>query len=78
MKINGKTINHKWFAYDGCHKIYLCATKDDVTEAVRMGYKMRFIESLPITWERSCPLRFISSWDLNEQYVKQGEQAVFE
>ena len=29
MKINGKTVIGDKFAFDGCHKIYICKTVED-------------------------------------------------
>ena len=78
MKINGKKVTGKSFAFDGCHKIYVCETEADEDTAEAGGYGIHPIEELPNAWERSCPLRFISNWALDKTYVAQGDDAVFE
>jgi hypothetical protein len=72
------TINHKQtqansFAYDGCHKIYLLEKEEDVWEAQDCGYDIVDIVSLKETFNNSCNLRFISSWSLDREYVRQFE-----
>lgn len=80
MKVNGKEIKtNGYFAYDGCHKIYVCEDESDI-ETIR-GYKYENIlpiAKLPKTWDRSCPLRFIQNVKLTTNYVRQFEDAVFE
>ena len=78
MKINGKEIKAKQFAYDGCHKIYLIEDTDDLKEAKDIGYDIYNIESLKETYDDSCSLRFINNWKLTEQIVPQFETAKFE
>ena len=78
MKVNGIEINGHYFAYDGCHKIYICETPNDIRDAMENGYEVHNIEELPEYWEKSCPLRFINSWDLEVTYVEQCEKAKFE
>lgn len=51
-------------AFDGCHKIYLCATMEEVVEALGYSYNIHEIEELPTLWDKSCGLRFISCWDV--------------
>ncbi len=76
MKVNGKVIKGIGFAFDGCHKIYIVANETDANEAKEMGYRIYPLDRLPYIWRDSCPLRFISSWDLSTQYVRQYEQQV--
>ena len=76
MKINGKEIKAEMFAYDGCHKIYLLKNEDEESEAFHCGYDILSIENLRSIWEKSCYLRFISTWDLTECVVEQGEENV--
>lgn len=80
MKVNGKEIKtNGYFAYDGCHKIYICEDKADI-ETMR-GYEYENIlpiSELPKTWDLSCPLRFIQNVKLTTNYVRQFEDAVFE
>lgn len=79
MKVNGKEIVGKFFAYEGCHKMYVCETQKDIDEVnATDGYYLVPIDQLPHVWEISCPLRFIYNWGLDKVYVKQFEQAVFE
>lgn len=78
MKINGKEIKAKQFAYDGCHKIYLIEDTDDLKEAKGIGYDIYDIKLLKETYDDSCSLRFIDNWKLTEQIVPQFETAKFE
>lgn len=72
MKINGKNIDGKKFAYDGCHKIYVIEDKKDEKEAIDLCYSILGIKKLPETYYKSCPLRFISNWKLTKTYIEQG------
>lgn len=78
MKINGKEIKAKQFAYDGCHKIYLIEDTDDLKDAKDIGYDIYDIKLLKETYDGSCSLRFINNWKLTEQIVPQFETAKFE
>ena len=78
MKVNGIEIMGDCFAYDGCHKIYICESLNDIRDAMEKGYEVHDIEELPAYWEKSCPLRFINSWDLTTIYVDQCEKAKFD
>lgn len=78
MKVNGKEIVGEQIAYDGCHKIYVVANDEEAQKATSYGYGLMPISELPYIWSISCGLRFISPWNLNGYYVKQGEEAVFE
>lgn len=62
-------------AWDGCHKIYVVATDIDQEEAVSLNYDLYELEQLPKIWEESCPLKFISPWDLHTNYIQQGDMA---
>ena len=77
MKINGHEVKAKRFAFDGCHKIYLLESKEDVKSAKETGYTMYPIKMLEETYEDSCGLRFISNWSLTTNFVHQFEDAVF-
>ena len=65
--------------YDGCHKIYL--TKEEELHLIyTKGYDINDIypmEDLGKIWMDSCPLRFISTWDLEHQVVRQNEYISF-
>lgn len=69
------------FVYDGCHKIYIVEDQDDI-ESVKQTWRVDEtfynIDELPNIWNNSCPLRFISNWKLDKQYVRQGYDAEFE
>ena len=75
MIINGYKVTQKYFAYDGCHKIYLL-DEDDIEKLEGTGYDIIPIEQLQHIWEISCPLRFINTWKL-QSIVQQGERATF-
>ena len=79
MKINGKTVTGDRFAFDGCHKIYIIDTPEEA-EARRYGYEIYPIEDIEQTYEDSCNLKFISSWNDDDfvSYVRQSEDATFE
>ena len=69
------------FVYDGCHKIYLVEDKEDIESVKELwGDDTIFynIDELPIVWGETCPLRFISNWKLNKQFVRQCNGARFE
>lgn len=78
MKINGIEVLGDTFAYEGCHKIYICECQSDEEEAIEYGYKIFPIEMLEEVWGNSCELRFIYNWALDERYVSQFEDAEFE
>ncbi len=77
MIINGENVTAKEFAYDECHKIYILETDEDRHMAQEFGYDILPIESIKQVYEGSCPLRFISNWSLDTQYVPQGVKARF-
>ena len=78
MKVNGKVVIGKTFAYDGCHKIYVCADEAQEKEAERVGYNLYPIAELEEKYNDSCELRFIHRWDFARDYVAQFEEAIFE
>lgn len=77
MKINNYTTKAKYFAYDGCHKIYLIASSSDKKEALETGYCILPISELEDTYADSCGLKFISNWKLTKRYAPQFETAIF-
>ena len=77
MKINNKIVTGNKFAYDKCHKIYILESESDIIEAENMSYEILPISMIEETFNNSCPLRFINSWNF-ESYVEQGEDATFE
>jgi hypothetical protein len=79
MKINSKEITAKYFAYDGCHKIYLINNEEEMEDCLGNDYKVYPIDKLQEKFEKSCGLRFISHWNLEEEdLVKQFEIAKFQ
>lgn len=78
MKINGILVKGNKFAYDGCHKIYVCEDEEDVEEAKSYGYDIFDIDKMEDTYNNSCPLKFISNWKLTIAYAPQDEEGKFE
>lgn len=70
MIINGiEVVSNGYFAYDGCHKIYILENEKDLKESI--GYKIYPIKDLEEIYYNSCDLRFISSWALDKTYIEQ-------
>lgn len=78
MKVNGKEITAKYFAYDGCHKIYILENDQNILEAKEYNYSILNIDKLHECYLNSCELRFISNWDLTIDYAEQFKEAIFE
>ena len=76
VHIGYNTVDIIKFAWDRCHKIYLLRNEDELNELTELGYDIYDPEQLSDVWNRSCGLRFISSGDLTEQYIKQGDSAL--
>jgi hypothetical protein len=81
MKINGKEVTAKKFAFEGCHKIYVIDTPEEEAQALKYGYNIYPIEEIKEAYEGSCSLKFISNWPMNDDdfvsYVAQFEKATF-
>ena len=77
VSVNGLPIEASTFAFDGCHKIYVCESSKDETEASSSGYRILPIEQLDEAYGKSCCLKFISNWSLTKSFVRQGEEACF-
>lgn len=76
IKINDKEVNTiGFFAYDGCHKIYILETKEELEEALEVRYEIIPIEKIKEFYKKSCPLRFIENWGLTTRYCEQLEEA---
>lgn len=74
MKINGiEVVSNGYFAYDGCHKIYILENEKDLQESTKAGYIIYPITDLEEAYNNSCDLRFIYNWALDKVYVKQFE-----
>ena len=79
LYINGVLVNGASFVYDNCHKIYIIEDLEDVKSVYEVwGENEVFykLEDLEDAYNNSCPLRFISNWKLDKQYVKQWEENV--
>ena len=80
VKINDKTISPDFigFVFDGCHKIYLVKESDleSVEEIWGEDEPVYLMSFLPVCYKNSCSLKFISSWDLKEHFVRQFEDKV--
>lgn len=66
------------FFYDGCHKIYLVESRDDIATMTQIGYTkddLYNIEQLEEIYNKSCPLRFINTVKL-KSIVPQFRQKV--
>lgn len=77
MIINNQKVNGIGFAYDGCHKIYILESEEDVNEAREIGYEIHPLRLIKSKYNFSCDLRFISDWKLKKRYVSQFEKAIF-
>lgn len=63
-------IRHRGcFAWDGCHKIYLCQNMGDIQQMLAYGYDIYPIEQLRTVWKNSCPLRFIHPVDFKNDDI---------
>ena len=73
---NGKApvkVRHRGcFAWEGCHKIYICQTIEDVYTMLGYGYTIYPIETLKAVYKNSCPLKFINSANLKENFLPQS------
>lgn len=77
--INSKELpsDYKTFAYDGCHKIYLCANEEAEAKMEGYGYQILPITQLPAAWRGSCSLRFIEDAETLKVWVPQFKGARF-
>lgn len=82
MYVNNKEIIGDKFVWDKCHKIYIIEDDNDLRDCQEMwgtiifGEDLFNIEELERIYNNSCPLRFISNWKLDKQYVEQFEENV--
>lgn len=75
--INKKPTSAEYFAFDGCHKIYLLELEGDAEQAAGFGYGIYPIAELENAWRASCGLRFIANWagvDDRAPYVRYAAQ----
>lgn len=76
VRINGTPVFAEGFVWDGCHKIYLIDSPESRQQLLEHGWSendFRPLNDLPQAWNSSCPLRFISSGDLETPYIAQDE-----
>jgi len=65
------------FFFDGCHKIYIINKlneEEEIKQGLSYGYERKDIfdiKELKKIFEQSCPLKFISSLDLEISFIKQ-------
>jgi hypothetical protein len=71
MKINGKEVTAKKFAFEGCHKIYVIDTPEEEAQALKYGYDIYPIEEIEQAYKDSCSLKFISNWPLTTRTSKE-------
>ena len=72
IRISGKSVkNAMGFFYDGCHKIYVAESPEDVKTFSEMGYGERLMPMSEIegVFKSSCPIRFISWCDVNKKCI---------
>lgn len=62
-------------AFDGCHKIYLLQSREDISDARACDYYIVPSSQIHKVWEDSCGLRFVSAWSLADDAlcIDQGE-----
>ena len=83
--INGREVKGIGFVYDGCHKIYILEDMNDYSNVLDVwgdDELLYGLEELEYVYNKSCGLRFISTWKLEDKnrivYAEQCEDAVFE
>lgn len=83
IKINGveikvnQSVENTRFAYEGCHKIYICETPEEEERMKELGYKLIPLPEIEKFYSSSCGLKFISNSDLSTDYAEQCKEAVF-
>lgn len=77
LKINGKEVKTNGaYAFDNCHKFYILENDNEKFKALEYGYEICPVQHLVTDLKHSCPLRFISSFNLTANYLLQGEKSV--
>lgn len=74
LKIGRYKTTAKEFFYDGCHKIYLIETPQDKQDFFERGWTQDDIfpiSELVATYQKSCPLKFISDCKLTKYFARQ-------
>ena len=81
--INDKEIKGNKFVWDNCHKIYIIESDNDLIDCMEKwgtlvnGTDLFDITEIERIWDKCCFLKFISPWNLDGWYCKQGEHATF-
>ena len=78
MLINYRPVMGKFFAFDGCHKIYVIENENEIEEAKALGYDVLPIDQIRKAYKNSCKLRFINNFALTKIYAPQFKEAFFE
>lgn len=60
---------NQFFAYDGCHKIYIIENAEQLEEAQEIGYTILGTSKLLDKYDSSCPLRFVDYWDTTKDSI---------
>ena len=80
LQINYNTVmeSGKTFVYDGCHKLYIITSEEERQQAKELGYIVdgstaedeteHPISELEEFYLKSCPLRFISTMGVDDNY----------
>lgn len=55
-----------YFAWDGCHKIYLTPAAEEINDAIATGYDIYPPDYIRKAWTESCPLVFVSKWGMTD------------
>ena len=80
--ISGISVKHALgFFTDGCHKIYVAETPEDIDTMHGYGYgELCPMSALEATFKDSCPLRFISWVDVAKPCIvpQCAKQVTFE
>jgi ribosomal protein L1 len=77
MLINYRPVTGKFFAFDGCHKIYVIENENEIEDAKGCGYDILPIDQIRKAYENSCKLRYINNWSLTKTYAPQFKEAFF-
>ncbi len=69
--ISGISVKHALgFFTDGCHKIYVAETPEDIETMKGYGYEeLCPMSAMEATFKDACPLRFISWVNLNKPEI---------
>ena len=60
-------------AWDGCHKIYFCRTRDEIEKLKSHGYDFHLPSEIHDIWDKSCDLKFAHAGDLEDHPLDIGQ-----